>query len=334
MIGSNKKLLQAAAGNAGGESLYVEDVFSTYLYTGNGSSTQTITNGIDLAGEGGLAWFKNRGTTDGHMLVDTLRGWTATLQSNTTGAATNFTGGGTFNSDGFTASSNLTDNANDYVSWTFRKAEKFFDVVTYTGNGVAGREIAHNLGSAPAVIIVKSTDNAVGWAVYHSSLGATKYLTLNLTDEAITNPNYWNDTEPTSTNFTVAGTFPTNRSGYNYVAYLFASDAGGFGADGSENIIKCGSYTGNGSTDGPEIDLGFEPQFILLKNADAATSGGVTCNWRIYDAMRGWTTGGKEARLFPNLSNAENSNDDMDITATGFKVTNDQGSVNAVLDKQ
>jgi hypothetical protein len=330
---SIKKLLQAAAGNAGGDNLYVEDVFSTYLYKGNLSTTQTITNGIDLAGEGGLAWFKNRGTTEGHMLVDTLRGWTATLQSNTTAAATNYTNGGAFNSDGFTVAANLNDNTNNYASWTFRKAEKFFDVVTYTGTGVA-RTIAHNLGSVPACMIIKRTDlGSSNWFVYHIGIATPEgyEILLNSTANADTNSNVWNNTAPTDSVFSIgAGPSPYdwNASGGSYVAYLFASDAGGFGDDGSESIIKCGSYTGNGSTDGPEIDLGFEPQFILLKNADAATSSGTTCNWRIYDAMRGWTTGGEEARLFPNLSNAENSNDDMDITATGFKVTNDQGSVN------
>jgi hypothetical protein len=320
MIGSNKKLLQAAAGNAGGESLYVEDVFSTYLYTGNGSSTQTITNGIDLAGEGGLAWFKNRGTTDGHMLVDTLRGWTATLQSNTTGAATNFTGGGTFNSDGFTASSNLTDNANDYVSWTFRKAEKFFDVVTYTGNGVAGREIAHNLGSAPAVIIIKSVSFANNW-LYNHNFGASGYdlLYLDLTN-AKSSQTYASgaiQAQPTDSSFTLKNSSSVNGDGNTYVAYLFASDAGGFGDDGDENIIKCGSFAHNYS--GATVDCGFEPQWILVKAADQ------TNNWYIFDVMRGIVTGGLsgdgDAALFPNTSGAENVNTwGIDVNATGFTV--------------
>lgn len=322
------KALTAAAGNAG-ESLYVEDVFSTYLYTGNGS-TQTITNGIDLDGEGGMVWIKSRNNATSNRLCDTERGATKLLSSNETSGETAVADTLTaFNSDGFTLGADTGNwgiNLNStysQTSWTFRKAEKFFDVVTYTGDGVAGREIAHNLGSVPACIIVKSTDNAVGWAVYHSSLGATKVLTLNLTNEAITNPNFWNDTEPTSTNFTVAGTFPTNRSGYNYVAYLFASDAGGFGDDGSENIIKCGSYTGNGGTQ--EINLGFEPQWLLVKSSTQTDS------WFLTDIMRGMPNNSPTPYLLPNMSNAEaeaSAGFFPQATATGFKI-GASGSVNA-----
>jgi hypothetical protein len=284
-------------------------------------AAHTITNGIDLSGEGGLTWIKARsiGASGWHSLSDTERGAGYILRSDLTNAQNFDTAEFTsFNSNGFTVGNDTQTNGsgNTYASWTFRKAKKFFDVVTYTGNGVAGREIAHNLGSAPAVIIVKSTDNAVGWAVYHSSLGATKYLTLNLTDEAITNPNYWNDTEPTSTNFTVAGTFPTNRSGYNYVAYLFASDAGGFGDDGSESIIKCGSYTGTGAA-GLEVDLGFEPQWILIKGATS----GAAYDWYLVDNMRGITTGGNDPLLWPNKSDAEDTASNIiSVTATGFKL--------------
>jgi hypothetical protein len=137
---SNKKLLQAAAGNAG-ESLYVEDVFSTYLYTGNGS-TQSITNDIDLDGEGGLVWIKNRDAADGHVLTDTERGAGEVLASDSPAAeVTNADTTTAFNSDGFSIGADVIVNTNteDYASWTFRKAEKFFDVVTYTGDGIRRR---------------------------------------------------------------------------------------------------------------------------------------------------------------------------------------------------
>ena len=154
---SNKKLLQAAAGNAGGDNLYVEDVFSTYLYTGN-SSTQTINNGIDLDGEGGLVWHKRRTSTgENHYLYDTERGVAKALQSNQTNAegATGTGGLTSFNSNGYTYGT-AQETGQDYVGWTFRKAEKFFDVVTYTGNG-SNRTISHSLGSVPCFVIVKRT---------------------------------------------------------------------------------------------------------------------------------------------------------------------------------
>jgi hypothetical protein len=155
-------LMQQAAAGAVGEALAIEDVFSTYLYTGNGS-TQTITNGIDLAGEGGLVWRKPRTSTtfNDHILMDTLRGDNY-LKTNSTDAEIATTSDFTdFLSDGFSMSSSTRINASgvNYASWTFRKAPRFFDVVTYTGNGTT-QAINHNLGSVPGVIITKRTDSA------------------------------------------------------------------------------------------------------------------------------------------------------------------------------
>ena len=334
---SIKKLLQAAAGNAGGTLGYVEDVFSTYLYTGN-SSTQTITNGIDLDGEGGMVWLKQRNASSGHYLQDTDRGANVTLQSNTTAASNTVAGiNFSFNSDGWSLNNSYSDmnfSGNDYASWTFRKAEKFFDVVTYTGNGVAGREIAHNLGSVPGCMLVKRTDSSWDWFVWHESLGSSangdSYLELNTT-----NPEndgygkfYWGDgvtyIPPTSSSFTVNAASAVNLSGATYVAYLFASDAGGFGDDGSESIIKCGSYTGNGSTNGPEIDLGFEPQFLITKCSSASDV------WSMLDSMRGLNASGAvDPVLFPNLTSSEYSSANLfAVTATGFKLNTTDTAVN------
>ena len=128
------KALTAAAGNAGGDNLYVEDVFSTYLYTGNGSNGLAIDNGIDLAGEGGLVWIKSRGS-ENHSLATTDQGLSNQLASNLTNGNIAWGNMQSFNSDGFTLTNAGTTNTNTvkYASWTFRKAEKFFDVVTYTG---------------------------------------------------------------------------------------------------------------------------------------------------------------------------------------------------------
>ena len=165
-MATKKKMLQAAAGNAGGEALNVEDVFSTYLYTGN-SSTQTITNGIDLAGEGGLVWIKDRSSASNyHSLNDTERGTTKYLSSNRTDAEG--TGDLTaFNSNGFDVryqqTGYINESGGNLASWTFRKAPKFFDVVTYTGDGNDNRTVSHNLGSTPGMVIVKRTSGADSW---------------------------------------------------------------------------------------------------------------------------------------------------------------------------
>jgi len=329
------KALTAAAGNAGGESVYVDDVFSTYLYDGNGSSV-TVNNGIDLSGEGGMVWVKNRTSSPSHAIYDTERGPSTgtssttnkTLASNLTdaeGISGNVAGITSFNSNGFTTASdqispyNVTGpSTQDYVSWTFRKQAGFFDVVTYTGTGVA-RTISHNLGSTPAVIIVKGLDIAENWIVYHTSLGATKYIQLNTTGAAGTYSAAWNNTAPTSTDFTV-GTFnAVNESGYSYVAYLFADDDQSFGDNSDESIIKCGSYTTDANEDAT-INLGWEPQWLLVKRSDSSVAG----DWRIIDNMRGWEADGNAAYLEPNTSDAEAQTGDgrYYLTSTGFKQDN------------
>ena len=301
---SNKKLLQAAAGNAG-ESLYAEDVFSTYLYTGN-SSTNVITNGIDLAGEGGLVWGKSRDNAFGHMLIDTVRGGDKGLVSNATSAEyDNNTMITSFNSNDFTLGAylGLNYNGDDVASWTFRKAEKFFDVVTWTGNSTAGRQISHSLGSTPGFIITKRTDGADNWKSYHvgnPSPAEDHVIELDNTNAA-GNESIWNDTAPTSTNFTVSAGGAINGNGMTYVAYLFASDAGGFGDDGDESIIKCGSFTTDGSSDAPLQNIGFEPQWIMTKSATG------TADWYITDSMRDMSVSSSRY-LIPNSSSAETLN--------------------------
>jgi hypothetical protein len=319
---SNKKLLQAAAGNAG-ESLYVEDVFSTYLYTGNGS-TQTITNGIDLSGEGGLVWRKQREAVSGgfshNVLVDTERGASNAIFSDLTDPQYSLNAITSFNSNGFSVTDNsgagLNLSGKTYASWSFRKAEKFFDVVTYTGNSTAGRTVSHNLGSVPAVIIVKKTSSASSsnWYVYHSSLGSSAHILLNTTSAADTSSSGWNSTNPTATEFTLGNNANVNASGESFVAYLFASDAGGFGDDGDENIIKCGSFTNNSASVGVEVNCGFEPQWLLIKGATTGTGLG---NWVLIDSMRGASVDSQQ-RLYANASTAEGSSNWFKFTSQGF----------------
>ena len=326
------KALTAAAGNAGaGESLYVEDVFSTYLYEGNGATGQSIVNGIDLSGEGGLVWGKSRDSNSSHSLYDTERGVQKPLILNTAAEQNDSSGGSTkglyqFNSDGFTigddwgAAINL--NGDSTVAWTFRKAEKFFDVVTWTGNGATERTFSHNLNASPNCVIIKRLDSSSDWWVWHSYGG---YTLLNSTAASGTAGVY---SSGNSTTFSIWEDFgaDANINGATYVAYLFASDAGGFGDDGSESIIKCGSYTGNGVS-GKEIDVGFEPQWVLQKASDTGNP------WTIIDVMRG--ANGQAARsLMPNSGAAEQTVGQynpaaIQVTATGFKLmTDDEGGGN------
>ena len=323
------KLLKAAAGSAGGAGLDIDEIFNTFVYNGN-NSTQTVTNNIDLSNEGGLVWIKNRSTAStNHSLFDTESGATggSRLRSNLSNGLHNFSGSAVFttSSTGFalnsTASQDLNDGSDKYVSWTFRKAPKFFDVVTYTGDGTSPRNISHSLGSQPVMMIVKRTSSSEDWTVYHRSSGATKYYTLNNTNAEATFSQVWGDTEPTSTQFTVGNTARVNTSGQTYVAYLFAhnNSDGGFGPD-SEDIIKCGSFTGTSSGE-VSVNLGFEPQFILYKLVNNTNSGDDD-NWRMHDVMRGWDVINRQL-LNPNQNAAESSLSntggyEIKPTATGF----------------
>ena len=319
-----RDVVQAAAGVGGGGE-YVEDVFSTYLYTGNGSA-RSINNGIDLDGEGGLVWTKSR-DSGGNYFTDTERGaghliaspstdaeaFTADTQKTVTG----------FNSDGYslgTDTGNWGHNFNssyDYASWTFRKAPKFFDVVTFTGTA-ATQNIAHNLGSVPGMIIVKSTTAAGGWAVWHNSLSSSTnhWLRLDWTNGEINQTDFW-PSAPTDSQFTVGGYAANNAENQTLVAYLFAHDAGGFGDDGLQNVISCGSFTASGGT--ASVTLGFEPQLLMFKRSDGSG------NWAIYDDMRGMPNGSNKYYLAPNSSGSETSfgnTDPFEVNATGFEVDN------------
>lgn len=317
---SVSKMIMGQAANQYVAPTYVENVFSTYLYEGTGSA-KTITNGIDLSGEGGMVWIKRRDGND-HALQDTERGATKFVRSNTTGAeATDTTGLTSFNSNGFTlgiSSGDLHNKNNvDHVSWTFRKQPKFFDVVTYSGNG-ATRTISHNLGSDVGMLIVKRTDASAPWAVWHRQLnGGTNsgqyYIWLNSTNAEAASSPYWNNTAPTSTEFTVSSDGHVNNASGTYVAYLFAHNDGDgdFGLTNDQDIIKCGSYTE--STGANSVDLGFEPQFVLLKNTSAAE------NWWMIDTMRGMTADGSDALLRADTSDAEiTAAGNWELTSTGF----------------
>ena len=289
---------------------YIEEVFSTYFVTGTGAAP-AVNNGIDLSTKGGLVWTKKR-TAGYNDLFDTARGANLRLSSNDTAAqdSVNLS----FTTTGF---SNYTfDNAVNYVTWTFRKQPKFFDVVTYTGTG-SNTTIAHNLGSVPACIMVKRTDTTGAWQFYHRSLANTEYLVLNTTAAKATGATRWNSTTPTSTVFSLGTDATVNASGGTYVAYLFAHDAGGFGLTGTDNVISCGSYTGNGSATGPVVTLGYEPQWLLIKNASYGSA-----NWMLFDTMRGLPVGSNPSWLYPNTFGAEVTDSWGRISplATGFQV--------------
>jgi hypothetical protein len=296
-------------------------VMDVKLYTGNGS-TQTI-SGLGFSPD--FVWLKKRNGATSHRLFDVVRGATKNLYSNTTDAeGTDSTSLSSFDSTGFSLGDNGAVNAlNDtYAAWAWdagsstvtntqgsissqvrANASAGFSIVTYTGTG-ANATVGHGLGVAPQMIIVKSRGSVTNWGVGHTSIGWANALRLNTTDASSAQATFWNSTAPTSTVFSI-GTGPsTNNNGDSIVAYCFAPVAG---------YSAFGSYTGNGSTDGPFVYTGFRPRWVMWKNITSAGS------WYIHDAARS-SYNVTKAALFPNLSDAENSTySDLDILSNGFK---------------
>jgi len=238
---------------------YVDDVFSTFLYKGtsvtNGGPAQTINNGIDVSGKGGLVWIKTRNGSLSNALFDTVRGKTKRIKTNSSDAENTSTSYlADFKTNGFEVGTSASTNSSDgtFSSWTFRKAPGFFTCLTYVGSG-SNRTISHDLSCVPGMIIIKRTDTASDWRVYHRGSGATKYLTLNENYAAGTHSSYWQDTAPTASVFSLGTDGDINASGGTYVCYLFG------GGESTQN--EAVSVDFDGSSDylslAPHSDLAF-----------------------------------------------------------------------------
>lgn len=311
--------LKEAAGNSADATLYVDDVFSTWLYTGTGAA-QTITNGIDLAGKGGLVWTKARNTTNYGGIVDTVRGNGYSVQTSTSGElyswmaiapgdnpGMRYSDISSFNSNGYSlgyVTSDLNNSATTYASWTFRKAAKFFDVQTVTHtNGTANNIDLSVLGTV-GMVIAKITTTTGDWDVWHRSLTAGNNLVLNTT-AAQSTTNAWLSVSGTTA--TLSASAPTGT----YVIYAYAHDTS------STGIIQCGSFTTDINGVVPTTTLGWEPQYLLSKKVSGVE------DWTVIDNMRGFAlkplSGSNNKYLVPNTSAAESSGQNIDPWAQGFK---------------
>ena len=317
-----RRALEAAAAG-GGDATYVEDVFSADLYPGQ-DTTLTITNGIDLDGEGGMVWIKSRGGANDHYIADTARNDGTDygmLASNLTSAQAFQAGLQSVSSTGFVLDGNVTqanrDGHGPYVSWSFRKAPGFFDVQTYTGNG-SNQTISHNLGSTPGFVIVKPVSATGNWSCWSNSIGDTNYILLNSTaakgaSGATRTVN--------STTYEIFGTWADEGADtVDYVMYLFASDDQSFGADSDESIIKCGSFTSSATWGNYKVDLGWEPQYVLIKQS------GDSGNWTIFDSMRGITGPGEGTLADTSAFNTlYATSDDAELQANSSSAESLQG---------
>ena len=315
--------------------------FQTKLYTGTRANLNVTFDGnSDMSPN--LVWVKDRTNTNNQIMFDSVRGINKAILPNAANAETTYTDSVTaFNSDGFTLGDDdegqCNVDGNACASWNWKAGTSFtndasstgigsidsagsfnndsgFSIVSYTGTGSNGT-IKHGLNTAPSMIIFKNRSSVKGWSVYHKSIGATKFLFLNETSAEQTYTPMFNNTEPTSSVFSVGTDLATNVSGNNYIAYCFAEKQG---------YSKFGSYTGNGSTDGPFVYTGFKPAFVITKRTDSTGSWGLNDNKRPnYNP--------ENLYLVPNDAQAEASDGSwtMDLLSNGWKARYNNGNFNA-----
>jgi hypothetical protein len=298
------------------------EYFNTVLYTGNGSNRSVTGVGF----QPDWVWLKRRDSSGNHALFDAVRGATKYLESSNTGAeATSATSLTSFDTDGFSLGTETQTNTNGatYVGWNWKangagvtntagsitstvsaNPTAGFSIVTWTGTQ-ANATVGHGLGAAPRLIIVKFRNGITNWQTYHASVGNTAALKLNTTGTPDTSSVYWNNTTPTSTVFSLGSADETNRSGGAMLAYCFAEVPG---------YSRFGSYTGNGSADGPFVFCGFRPRYVMCKRTDS------TSDWVIYDTARE-TFNVMGSALYADLSIAELSSPPrIDMLSNGFKL--------------
>lgn len=308
------------------------EYFDATLYTGNNTG-QTVTNSGGMQPD--LLWIKVRSNTYDHVLADAVRGVSPFLASNTTTAEGTNSELTSFNSNGFTlgATGSMARNVSgqSYVAWQWRASNAAavtntagsitstvsanptagFSIVTYTGNGSTGATFGHGLSVSPSMVIVKRRNTTGNWITYHASTGLNQYLYLNSTAASATATPTWG---VSSTTVTLQQSFiDYNNNGSTYVAYCFSEVAG---------YSRFGSYTGNGSANGPFVFCGFRPRFVMLKNSSNAPN-----VWVIHDTARD-VSNVVGAQIYPNLSDAEFFGASLDVLSNGFKIRSTSGGLN------
>ena len=324
------------------------DFFTPLLYTGNGT-TQAIT-GVGFTPnltiiKSRVAWqWVNWDTMNGAG-DNTELSWNAT---NPIGGPDAYSYGqiSVFGADGFTVAKGgsggtpqfTNTSGTNYVSYNWKAATSTgvsggtitpssylidttagFGMYKYPGNQVSGATIAHGLGKIPKLIIVKRTDSATDWAVYHASRGNTKVFTLNSNADEFTNSAFWNDTTPTDTLFYLGNGGDVNNSTGSYMAYVYCDIPG---------YSKMGTYKGTGNADGQFIYTGFRPAFIICKRVTPDN------DWIVFDNKRNPFNLTNKV-LYPSTSGAEDTEttgNGIDIVANGFKCRGTGGMTNSTND--
>ena len=262
-----------------------QEYFDINLYTGNATART-----IETTNKADHVVIKNRDQADEWKVLDSVRGATKELSWDSTNIeSTDANGLTSFGVEtGFdlgTGAAGYNDSGEGFVSYNWTKgAIPGFDIVEYAGDGLAGHNIPHTLGVVPEMFMVKAVDRVASWYVYNKTVGATSSLVLDSPAAAISNIAWFNNTEPTSVQFTLGTAVSLNSSISNYVAYLWSSVPG---------FSKVFSYTGNGLADGPFVHMGFKPRFVMVKAVTQALS------WWVTDWERGSSGGTGAERANP-----------------------------------
>ena len=300
---------QVALASAGAESIDVDSVFKVDTYSGSQTPRLIGTVPLDLTQDENLVWIKCLTFGSTHVLADTVRGANKHLKSNSPAiedTSTNHVNG--FASNGFNlgTDSDVNRYQQPFVYWLFKSAPKFFDIVTWTGNGATTRTISHNLGTSPRLMITKGRDELENWFAYSEPTGNGKLLRFPNTSGALTT-NTWNNTTPTSSSFDISGS-TLNSTNKKYIAYLFGDIPG---------VIKVGEYTGNPGV-GVDVDCGFTngAQFVMIKAKHSTT------NWYVFDTARGINnSGANDPYILWDTSSAETTTQThLSSYSSGFRV--------------
>tara|TARA_R100001443_G_scaffold2025_2_gene6976 strand:- start:589 stop:2595 length:2007 start_codon:yes stop_codon:yes gene_type:complete len=287
---ATQRLMSGAAG-AGGEGLYIDEIFNITTYHGN-STSRSITTGLDMSGEGGKILTGKRSSGGGDWVsTSTETSAAMMLRPNDAAAEASFPNAFSgFTSTGYTlgTSSDVNQDGKDMMSYSLRKAEGFFDIVRYSGNGVNNRGISHSLNAEVGMMWIKKVSGGTGnWFVYHkytkNSNSHTYYSKLNSGAPASNSGRSFGNSAPTTTQFFVDNTTDLNGSGNTYECYLFADNEEAFGKDGDASVMKMGAYMGNHGGSEQQFDLGWTPQLVIIKDVDdseewvwASDQGGVS----------------------------------------------------------
>jgi len=317
------------------------DYFVTTLYTGTNSTNE---KNIGFAPD--LLWFKHRNGGSDHVIYDSIRGANSGIVPNNANAQNTSANSSqdlmSFDNDGFTVGvgsqfGSVNSPGHTIAAWAWKgggtassnsngsitssvsaNTDAGFSVVSYTGNGGSSATVGHGLTQAPDCIWLKHRTAGEGWVSFWNTpdMGPTKFLGFNSTGAAATSSGEWNNTAPTNTVFTIGNQGRVNTNTATYIAYCFHN------VDG---YCKVGEYRGNANADGPTINCGFRPAWILIRRTASGS------DWCIYDSKRlGYNVDNNLQRI---AAGSEQTDDDIDIYSTGFKLrrssTNFNGSGNA-----